>query len=312
MCESVSFDSGAESSCDAGSSYSNFETSESEAIGDNSDEASDYDIESDDIGASSDSYGESEDYENMDIGESAESYGESERVEDDDVGNESISKENTYVSEENEALSEEQENFVSDNEEENQDISDKDDSNEEDYSENDKENALEADPQKNTENYDFSETEENFEVDEKIRKEINERSEYSKEVNDHIHSVEELEVYKNAGLKEEIIDGRTCLVRSDVDLEYMGGNGEKTNRELMKLGRAPYDAKTGETIELHHIGQDYDSPLAEVTENTEHGNGNHKVLHEKTHDSWRNDPHKRNHYNGTQRPNHWKARVSSM
>lgn len=140
------------------------------------------------------------------------------------------------------------------------------------------------------------------------RAEINEKSNYSDEVNEKISSVEELEVYKKANLKEENIDGRTCLVRDDIDMEYVDPKSGMTNQELMEKGRSPYDAKTGERIELHHIGQDYDSPLAELTEDTEHGYY-YSALHTKEGESWRNDSQKNNHYNNVERPNHWKSRV---
>ncbi len=143
---------------------------------------------------------------------------------------------------------------------------------------------------------------------EQIRAEINEKSNYSDEVNEKISSVEELEVYQKANLREETVDGRPCLVRDDIDMDYINPKDGKTNRELMEMGRAPYDAKTGERIELHHIGQDYDSPLAELTEDTEHEDY-YSTLHTKEGESWRNDSKKENHYNNTQRPNHWKARA---
>ncbi len=141
-----------------------------------------------------------------------------------------------------------------------------------------------------------------------VRIEINENSPYSQEVNDHISSVEELDVYKNAGLVEGEVDGRTCLIREDIDLDYIDPKSGKSNRELMEKGRAPYDKTTGERLELHHIGQEYDSPLAELTEDSQHGDS-YSTLHTKEGESWRNDSKKENHYNGTQRPNHWKARL---
>ena len=120
--------------------------------------------------------------------------------------------------------------------------------------------------------------------------------------------MDELEVYKAAGLKESIVDGRTCLIRDDIDLDYVDPKTGKTNRELMAKGRAPFDKETGEKLELHHIGQDYDSPLAELTADSQHGQ-HYSTLHTKTGESWRQDSQKDNHYNGVQRPNHWKARV---
>lgn len=179
------------------------------------------------------------------------------------------------------------------------------------------EELMESDPSE--ENEDLSEqasienettdTEKTNEVDEQTWAEICEKSDYSPEVNEHIHSVEELEVYQKAGLKEQTVDGRTCLVRDDIDPDYLDEESGLTNRELMEKGRAPFDAKTGERIELHHIGQSYDSPLAELTADSEHGGENFGKLHTSESDSWRNDSQLNNHYNNVQRPSHWKARV---
>lgn len=156
-----------------------------------------------------------------------------------------------------------------------------------------------------TDKTDDSETE----IDEEaVRAEINEKSEYSDEVNENISSVDELEVYQKANLKEENVDGKTCLIRDDIDMDYVDPKTGNTNRELMEKGRAPYDAQTGERIELHHIGQNYESPLAELTEDSEHGKC-HSTLHTKDGESWRNDSQKNNHYNNVERPGHWRARA---
>lgn len=140
------------------------------------------------------------------------------------------------------------------------------------------------------------------------RAEIEENSEYSSEINDWISSKEELEVYQNAGLKERTVDGRACLVRESIDPNYVDPKAGKSNQELMEMGRSPYDAKTGERIELHHIGQEYDSPLAELTADSEHGSFT-STLHTKEDDSWRHDEEKNKDYNTVQRPDHWKARA---
>lgn len=140
------------------------------------------------------------------------------------------------------------------------------------------------------------------------RTEITENSEYSDEVNNRISSKEELEVYQKAGLKEENIDGRTCLVRDDIDMDYIDPKSGMTNQELMEKGRSPYDAKTGERIELHHIGQEYDSPLAELTADSEHGQY-YSALHTKETESWRSGEQKCNRYNNIDRPQHWISRA---
>ena len=140
-----------------------------------------------------------------------------------------------------------------------------------------------------------------------IRNEINEQSPYSDEINKYIKSIEELNVYKEAGLKEREINGRLCLCR-DIDEDYVDPKTGLTNKELMEKGRSPIDASTGEKIELHHIGQEYDSPLAELTSDSEHGD-KYSQLHQNESESWRNDSTLKNKYNNSDKPNHWKDRI---
>lgn len=131
---------------------------------------------------------------------------------------------------------------------------------------------------------------------------------WSKEIVDCIKSMEQYEIYKNAELHEAVVNGRKCLIK-DIDMEYVDPKTGETNRELMADGKSPIDPKTGEKIELHHMGQSYDSPFAELCANSEHGGIYDKVLHDKTTDSWRQDPEKKNHYNNVQRPDYWKTRA---
>lgn len=144
-------------------------------------------------------------------------------------------------------------------------------------------------------------------MNEDIRNEINEQSPYSDDINRYIKNIEELNVYKEAGLKESEINGRRCLCR-DIDLDYVDPKTGLTNKELMEKGRSPIDASTGEKIELHHIGQEYDSPLAELTSDSEHGD-KYSQLHQNESESWRNDPALKNKYNNSDKPNHWKNRI---
>lgn len=140
------------------------------------------------------------------------------------------------------------------------------------------------------------------------RQKIKEETGWSDEIINHIDSWEQYEkVYKNAGLHEANINGRPCLVK-DIDWDYRNPKDGKTNRELVAEGKAPYDSKTGERIELHHMGQDKNSPFAELTENTEHGDGNHSVLHPSEGESWRHEPGAMAQYN-QERVEHWKARA---
>ena len=135
---------------------------------------------------------------------------------------------------------------------------------------------------------------------------LEKESPYSAEVNEYISSSEELQVYKEAGLVEQNIDGRTCLIREDLDLNYVDKQSGLTNAELIAKGRSPYDSKTGERIELHHIGQDFNAPFAELKSFSEHDLYS-KTLHKSEMDSWRRDPEKVSEY-GAQRKAHWKTR----
>lgn len=133
-----------------------------------------------------------------------------------------------------------------------------------------------------------------------------EDSGWSQDIVEKIDSDEQYDIYKNAELHEEEVNGRKCLVK-DIDYDYIDEKTGMTNKELMEKGRSPIDSKTGEKIELHHMGQDYDSPFAELDENSEHGDGNHKILHPKTDNSWRNNEELKNQYQ-IDRKEHWKQR----
>ena len=81
------------------------------------------------------------------------------------------------------------------------------------------------------------------------------------------HSMKEYLVYKEAGLKPVIVNGRVALVQ-DIDLDYVSelSDGTKvTNLERMQRGFAPIEPATGKAYELHHIGQKSDGTLAVLT-----------------------------------------------
>ncbi|MDE6083241.1 MAG: HNH/ENDO VII family nuclease [Muribaculaceae bacterium] len=123
--------------------------------------------------------------------------------------------------------------------------------------------------------------------------EIKEKTGWSDRIVDHIKSEEEAAVYMDANLKEN--NGN--LERTDIDwnakvpqdridrMRTLYGDevadkwASKTNMDLIKEGKAPY-GPDGERVNLHHIGQKTDSPLAELT-NTEHKK-NDGILHDKT------------------------------
>ncbi|MEN5033711.1 HNH/ENDO VII family nuclease [Pseudomonas sp. TWI929] len=126
-----------------------------------------------------------------------------------------------------------------------------------------------------------------------------------KEVLDVINSEAEARIYEEANLEPAQVNGKDALIRTDIDYDQEDAFG-RTNLERMKLGLAPLDAD-GRPIELHHIGQKQDSPLAELTRDEHRGNGNDNVLHNKLKESEiaRDDFDK-------ERKEYWKARAEQI
>lgn len=97
-----------------------------------------------------------------------------------------------------------------------------------------------------------------------------------------MHSIKEYEIYKDAGLKTMMVDGRTALVQQ-IDLNYVSqlpDGTEVTNLVRMQNGYSPLDPVTGKAYELHHVGQKDKGVLAILTQEQHRGTGNMKVLHE--------------------------------
>ena len=146
------------------------------------------------------------------------------------------------------------------------------------------------------------ETKEGLTAEEKAK--IKEETGWSDEVIDAIGSWEEYEIYKKAGLKEVEINGKKVLIRSDIDWNQKDEKG-RTNAERIKQGLAPLD-KEGNAIELHHIGQHADSPLAELTFDEHRGGGNDTILHDKTKET---ETHGEGNTWDKERQEHWKERA---
>lgn len=94
------------------------------------------------------------------------------------------------------------------------------------------------------------------------------------EVISQFHSKKEYLVYKEAGLKAVMVNGRTALVQN-IDLNYVSqlpDGTEVTNLVRMQKGYAPIDPATGKAYQLHHIGQKADGTLAVLTEDQHQGN----------------------------------------
>lgn len=132
---------------------------------------------------------------------------------------------------------------------------------------------------------------------------IKDESGWSDEITDQIASMEEYEVYKKPGLQEVEINGKRCLVRSDIDWDQKDSMG-RTNKERAEAGLSPIN-KDGEKIELHHVGQKSDGSLAELTYDEHRGKDNNSVLH----DTQKKESEIDRPAFNSERVDHWKERA---
>ena len=122
---------------------------------------------------------------------------------------------------------------------------------------------------------------------------------------------EQYELLRSAGLHEERICGRLCLVKDHIDVDYVfvTETGVRIlNREQMQKGNSPRDAATGKPIELHHLGQDANSPFVELTPEEHRLSGNYSIWHANGKNSWRNKLNAEKGYN-RERIKHWNERI---
>lgn len=161
------------------------------------------------------------------------------------------------------------------------------------------------------------------ELTEEDRSRIKEETGWSDEIIDHIQNMEQYELLKNANLVEAEINGRKCLIRTDIDLDKKWDTGKfdaegnpvyETNRERMEAGKPPLD-ENGKPIELHHLGQKADSPLVELTVE-EHRTGersdgtkNQRLWHDNAKDS---EVHGAGNSWTQERESHWETRAEQM
>lgn len=112
------------------------------------------------------------------------------------------------------------------------------------------------------------------------KKEIKENMRWSDTIVDSIRTMDEAQIYIDAGLQEGEVNGKPTLLQPKIDGKAC--NEPKwpdwSNKDLAEEGYPPRD-ETGTPYELHHIGQNPDSPLAELTFEQHHCNGNFKKLH---------------------------------
>ncbi len=137
--------------------------------------------------------------------------------------------------------------------------------------------------------------------------EIKAQTGWSDKIVNSIRSKEEAQIYMNAGLVEGEIDGKPALLQPNIEGDAC--NEKKwpdwSNKDLASEGYPPRDA-SGKPYELHHIGQNPNSPLAELTYDQHHSDGNFKILH--TFDESSID---RTTFN-KERRNYWKERSNSL
>lgn len=129
---------------------------------------------------------------------------------------------------------------------------------------------------------------------------------YPETILEAIDSEAEAQIYEEAGLVPAEVNGKDALIRTDIDYDRTDAFGD-TNLERMRDGRPPLDASGNKTIELHHIGQKCDSPLAELTCAEHRSNGNDNILHNKLKESEID----RNDFNKV-REEYWKARAQQI
>ncbi len=132
---------------------------------------------------------------------------------------------------------------------------------------------------------------------------IAEETGWSREIIDAIRNMDEYRIYRDAGLVEGEVNGKKCLMRTDINWEQKDQYGY-TNRERIAEGYAPLD-KTGKPMQLHHIGQHADSPLAELTFKEHRTSGNDIILHDK---SKATEVHGEGNNWDNERTNYWKNR----
>lgn len=112
--------------------------------------------------------------------------------------------------------------------------------------------------------------------------EIQRDSKYPLDLIGQFKSKAEYEIYKNAGLRTQMVNGKLALVQ-DINWNQKTTlpNGQKvTNRWLVEHGQSPVDPD-GVAYELHHVNQDADGTLAILTQKQHRGKGIPEILNRK-------------------------------
>ena len=124
---------------------------------------------------------------------------------------------------------------------------------------------------------------------------------YPLDVIKEFHTMDEYRAFQEAGLKSQIINNKSALIKTDIDLNRLDSKG-RTNLERMKQGLAPQDS-TGKPYELHHVGQKKDGSLAILTQSEHDSPSIHGFLE-------RTEAHAEGTHWDTERQAFWKAFAS--
>ena len=131
-----------------------------------------------------------------------------------------------------------------------------------------------------------------FKTSDTWRINVKRRTGWSDEIISALRSKEEAQIYIAARLVEKRVNGRSALVNPTIDGRAFNCRKEwlkekladydrwkdYNNADLMGEGYPPRDSN-GDPYELHHIGQQQDSPFAELTWQQHMGDGNNAILH---------------------------------
>ena len=105
---------------------------------------------------------------------------------------------------------------------------------------------------------------------------IQKETKYPLDVIKQFKSIDEYNVYKEAGLTSKILNNKTTLVQN-IDLKITDEFG-RTNLQRMQQGMPPLDI-TKTAYQLHHVGQNSEGTLAILTRAQHMQGGNNGVLH---------------------------------
>lgn len=92
-----------------------------------------------------------------------------------------------------------------------------------------------------------------------------------------LHSMEEYDVYRRAGIVPVKLQGKWEFIQN-VDWDFVDEDGLTNLQRVLDYGNSPI-GPDGKPFELHHIGQRADSPLAILTHSQHHAAGDYGFIH---------------------------------